>query len=72
MSSTIAASDLVPDADQLAKICYHTFESISKTGKPILGKEWTVQSCIVKYERHTRDLEVVSLGTGKKAIQYHQ
>lgn len=59
---------IVPDADRLTKICYQTFESISKTGKPILDKEWTVFSCIVKYEHQTKDLEVVSLGTGTRCI----
>lgn len=28
----------VPDANRLAKVCYQTFESISKRGKPVLGK----------------------------------
>lgn len=59
---------IIPDADRLAKICYQTFESISKTGKPIVEKEWTVLSCIVKYEHATKDLEVVSLGTGTRCI----
>ncbi|XP_055301321.1 tRNA-specific adenosine deaminase 1 [Sitodiplosis mosellana] len=66
--STSMSPIAVPDADRLAKICYQTFESISKTGKPILGKEWTVLSCIAKYEHHTKDLEVVSLGTGTRCI----
>lgn len=61
-------STIVPDADRLAKICYQTFESISKTGKPIVDKEWTVLSCIVKYEHATKDLNVVSLGTGTRCI----
>lgn len=60
------STSLVPDSERLAKLCFQTFESIPKTGKPILGKEWTVLSCIAKYEHQTNQMEIVSMGTGKK------
>lgn len=55
----------VPEADRLVKICFETFESLLKKGKPSLGKEWTVLSCIAKYNHVSKEIEVVSLGTGK-------
>lgn len=55
----------VPEADRLVEICFKTFESLSKKGKPILGKEWTVLSCIAKYNHISKEIGVVALGTGK-------
>lgn len=56
----------IPEADRIVRICFNMFDSLSKKGKPILGKEWTVLSCIVKYNHISKELEVVSLGTGNK------
>lgn len=58
-------ANFVPDANQLAKICLKTFESIPKTGKPTLDKEWTVLSCIAKYHQKSHEIDVVAIGTGK-------
>lgn len=55
-----------PDADLLTKLCFETFDSLPTTRKPILGKEWTVLSCIVKYNHDKKETEVVAMGTGKR------
>lgn len=54
----------VPNANHLAEICLKLFETIPKTGKPTLDKEWTVLSCIAKYHRRSKEIEVVAFGTG--------
>lgn len=58
----------VPDAKRLAKLCIDTFDGIPKTGKPMTdNNEWTVLSCILLFNKRTDNLEVVSLGTGKRS-----
>lgn len=53
-----------PSAERVAKIVFEAFERIPKSGKPIRGKEWTVLSAILIFNRTTTDLKVVALGTG--------
>lgn len=59
------SNQTIPTANRISKLCLNKFDSLPKTGKPIFGKEWTVYTCIVKYNNSNEDLEVVSLGTGK-------
>lgn len=61
--------NLVPDPNRLGKICFESFESIPKTGKPILNTEWTVMSCIAKYHHDTKQIDVIAIGTGKFHIE---
>lgn len=56
----------VPDPNELGKICLESFESLAKTGKPVIN-EWTVLSCICMY-RHGNQIDVVAIGTGKQFI----
>lgn len=53
-----------PDANKVAALCLRAFETISKSGKPLLDKEWTVLSCIVKYDHQINGMDVISIGTG--------
>lgn len=53
--------------DEIADNCINSFKILPKTGKPV-DNEWTVLSCIVKYNTETELHEVVSLGTGSKCI----
>lgn len=53
--------------DQISKTCIEHYNKLSKTGKP-LENEWTVLSCIVKYQKSNHNIEVVSLGTGSKCV----
>lgn len=55
----------VPNANHLAEICLKLFETIPKTGKPTLQMEWTVLSCIAKYQHQSNVIDVVAFGTGK-------
>lgn len=57
-----------PDTNRLASACLNLFDSIPKTGKPVADKEWTILSCIAKFNHQTEEIEVVSLGTGKITI----
>lgn len=57
-------SEIIPDAIALTEKCFCAFEAIGRTGKPILYKEWTVLSCIVKYDHQTKEMDVISIGTG--------
>lgn len=57
--------NFAPDANRISAICLEKFESLPKTGKPILGKEWTVLSAIVKFDHSSKEFEVVAMGTGK-------
>lgn len=56
----------IPDANKVTNICLQAFESIAKTGKPIANKEWTVLTCIIQYDHPNGNIDVVSLGTGKR------
>lgn len=53
------------DAKRVAKHCIDKFYGLSRTGKPIDNKEWTVLSCILLFDEQRDDLQVVSLGTGE-------
>lgn len=53
--------------NDIAQSCIDLFNRLPKTGKPV-EKEWTVLSCIVRYDRRTENHQVVSLGTGSKCI----
>lgn len=64
--------NLTPDPNELGKICFELFESIPKTGKPIINVEWTVMSCIAQYEHDTNRIEVIAIGTGKIQIEIIQ
>lgn len=54
----------MPDANRIAQHAFDLFTSISKSGKPIKGKEWTVLTCIAQVTNQTDNLEIVALGTG--------
>lgn len=60
----------IPDANKVTNICLEAFESIAKTGKPIANKEWTVLTCIIQYDHPNKNIEVVSLGTGKQRTKH--
>lgn len=53
--------------DKIANSCTTLYEDLPKTGKPVKN-EWTVLSCVVKFDNNSNDIEVVSLGTGSKCI----
>ncbi|XP_028025904.1 tRNA-specific adenosine deaminase 1 [Bombyx mandarina] len=53
--------------DTIVEKCLKTYEQLPKKGKPA-DDEWTVLSCIVKYETEHDTIEVLSLGTGSKCI----
>nr|XP_037868938.1 tRNA-specific adenosine deaminase 1 isoform X2 [Bombyx mori] len=53
--------------DNIVEKCLKTYEQLPKKGKPA-DDEWTVLSCIVKYETEHDTIEVLSLGTGSKCI----
>lgn len=55
-----------PDADQLTKLCFETFDTLPTTRKPTLGKEWTVLPCFVKYNHDKKETKVMAMGTGKR------
>lgn len=55
----------VPDPNRLGKICFESFESIPKTGKPIRNTEWTVMSCIAMYQHDLNQIDVIAIGTGR-------
>lgn len=57
--------NLAPDPNELGKKCLESFESIPKTGKPIINTEWTVMSCIALYQHDTNQIDVIAIGTGK-------
>lgn len=57
--------NFVPDANRLAEICLNFIDTIPKTGKPLLNQEWTVLSCIAKFQHETNEIEVIAAGTGK-------
>lgn len=57
-------------ANRVNNVCVKFFNSLPKTGKPILNQEWTVLTCFV--QRIDDDLQVVSLGTGTKCIGQNQ
>ncbi|CAL9695402.1 unnamed protein product [Knipowitschia caucasica] len=63
-------SSLKPD--EIASLCYAHFQSLPRTGKPEVGREWTLLSAVVQVTRSTDSdpvkMEVVSLGTGTKCI----
>lgn len=54
--------------ERVAQACFSVYDKLPKSGKPITHKEWTVLSCILKYQSNTDNLEVVSLGTGTKCL----
>lgn len=56
------------DTERVTKACFSLYEKLPKSGKPITQKEWTVLSCVLKYQSNINDLEVVSLGTGTKCL----
>lgn len=53
--------------DKIVENCFNVYQKLPKTGKPI-ETEWSVLSCIVKYDSSSEEIEVVSLGTGSKCI----
>ncbi|XP_011551678.3 tRNA-specific adenosine deaminase 1 [Plutella xylostella] len=53
--------------DKISKTCNDQYMKLPKTGKPV-DNEWTVLSCVVKYDRNSTNIEVVSLGTGSKCV----
>ncbi|XP_054631398.1 tRNA-specific adenosine deaminase 1 isoform X2 [Dunckerocampus dactyliophorus] len=59
-------------ADDIAQLCYETFNALPHRGKPEPGREWTLLAAVVKVTRcansDTVEKEVVSLGTGTKCI----
>lgn len=61
--------NLVPDPNEFGRICLELFETIPKTGKPILNTEWTVMTCIAKYQHDTNKIGVIAIGTGKISNQ---
>lgn len=57
-----------PDPDRIAKLCLKKFNELPKSGKPVVGKEWTVLSCIIKLNEIDDEMEVVALGTGEMEL----
>lgn len=55
-------------AHRITKISLSKFNSLPKSGKPILNKEWTVLSTILQHDTNSDSLLVVSLGTGTKCL----
>lgn len=55
-------------ANEISDLCLKTFNNLPKTGKPNPETEWTILSCILKINDETKNMEVVSLGTGTKCI----
>lgn len=53
--------------DKVVEACFKLYDKTPKSGKPA-ENEWTVLSCIVKYETAHQEIEVVSLGTGSKCV----
>ncbi|CAG9132144.1 unnamed protein product [Plutella xylostella] len=53
--------------DKITKTCNDQYMKLPKTGKPV-DNEWTVLSCVVKYDRNSTSIEMVSLGTGSKCV----
>ncbi|XP_055011259.1 tRNA-specific adenosine deaminase 1 isoform X2 [Boleophthalmus pectinirostris] len=64
--------DAVMDADEIAALCYERFQELPRTGKPEVGREWTLLAAVVQVTRNARSgtavKEVVALGTGSKCI----
>ncbi|KAJ0029165.1 hypothetical protein NQD34_004162 [Periophthalmus magnuspinnatus] len=64
--------DPVMDPDEIAALCYERFHALPRTGKPEVGREWTLLAAVVQVTRNansnTAVKEVVSLGTGSKCI----
>ncbi|XP_055078548.1 tRNA-specific adenosine deaminase 1 [Periophthalmus magnuspinnatus] len=60
------------DPDEIAALCYERFHALPRTGKPEVGREWTLLAAVVQVTRNansnTAVKEVVSLGTGSKCI----
>lgn len=53
-------------ADNVARLCFEKFASLPKSGKPILGKEWSLLAGIIL---HANDrCKVISIGCGSKCI----
>lgn len=61
--------NLVPDPNELGKICSASFDTMPKTGKPIINSEWTVMSCVALYQHDTKQITVVAIGSGKYLFQ---
>lgn len=57
----------IPDDTRIAQLAFDLFASISKSGKPIKGKEWTVLTCVAQINNQTDNIEIVALGTGTSA-----
>lgn len=53
--------------DNMVKACFNLYNKTPKSGKP-MENEWTVLSCIVKYDTACQEVEVVCLGTGSKCV----
>uniref|UniRef100_A0A3B4BCV2 tRNA-specific adenosine deaminase 1 n=1 Tax=Periophthalmus magnuspinnatus TaxID=409849 RepID=A0A3B4BCV2_9GOBI len=63
--------DPVMDPDEIAALCYERFHALPRTGKPEVGREWTLLAAVVQVTRNANSntvKEIVSLGTGSKCI----
>lgn len=58
-----------PIANRISKLCFKKFEDLSKTGKPVVGKEWTVYTCVLQLNECNDELKVVSLSTGNVTVK---
>lgn len=54
-------------AEKIAHLCYRKFERLPKSGKPIIGSQWTSLAAIIKHEVGL-DFQILSLATGSKCI----
>lgn len=68
MSEASNSSSALSLSNCIAKISLAKFNSLPKTGKPNLNKEWTVLSTIIQHDTIKNSLTVVSLGTGTKCL----
>ncbi|KAI3371717.1 hypothetical protein L3Q82_024280 [Scortum barcoo] len=59
-------------ADEVARLCYDTFQKLPRRGKPEPGREWTLLAAVLQLTRRAGsdsvEKKVVSLGTGTKCI----
>ncbi|XP_046549204.1 tRNA-specific adenosine deaminase 1-like [Haliotis rubra] len=57
-------------ADSVARCCYGYYKSLPKTGKPAMGREWTLLSAVVMTTQTETgfSMKVVAMGTGSKCI----
>lgn len=71
VSPLLARVDMV-SADEVAQLCYDTFQKLPRRGKPEPGREWTLLAAVLQLTRrpgaHSVEKKVVSLGTGTKCI----